>query len=81
MDANVIKFFYLTTDAQANYFEKNINLLAPELFLLILAHTVYKMWIIQVPNKLEFWNKLHFKGKKNWEYTPCLKYSVSIFVE
>ena len=41
-----------------------INLLAPELFFLILAHTVYKMWIIQAPNKLELWNKLHFKEKK-----------------
>ena len=29
-----------------------INLLAPELFFLILAHSVYKMWIIQEPNKL-----------------------------
>ena len=42
---------------------------------------VYKMWIIQEPNKLELWNKLHFKERKNGEYTPCLKYSVPIFVE
>ena len=40
------------------------NLLAPELFFLILAHSVYKMWLIQEPNKLELWNKLHFKEKK-----------------
>jgi len=33
-------------------------------FFLILAHTVYKMWIIQEPNKLELWNKLHFEEKK-----------------
>ena len=59
----------------------SINLLAPELFFLILAHPVYKMWIIQGPNKLELWNKLHFKEKKNGECTPCLKYSVPIFVE
>ena len=38
--------------------------LAPELFFLILAHSVYKMWIIQEPNKLKLWNKLHFKEKK-----------------
>ena len=58
------------------------NLSAPELFILILAHSVYKMWIIQEPNKLELWNKLNFKErKKNGEYTPCLKYSVPIFVE
>ena len=32
---------------------------------LILAHSVYKMWIIQEPNTLELWNKLHFEeGKK-----------------
>jgi len=34
------------------------------IFFLILAHPVYKMWIIQGPNKLEFWNKLHFEEKK-----------------
>jgi len=33
-------------------------------FFLILAHTVYKMWIIQEPNKLELWNKLHFEKEK-----------------
>ena len=46
---------------------------------LILAHTVYKMWIIQEPNTLELWNKLHFEGGKNGEYIPCLKHSVPIF--
>ena len=29
-----------------------------------LSTPVYKMWIIQEPNKLELWNKLHFKEKK-----------------
>ena len=58
-----------------------INLLVPELFFLILAHPVYKMWIIQEPNTLELWNELHFEEKKNGEYIPCLKYSVPIFVE
>ena len=42
----------------------NNNLLAPELFFLILAHSVYKMWITQEPNTLELWNKLHFEEKK-----------------
>ena len=28
------------------------------------AHPVYKMWIIQEPNMLELWNKLHFEEKK-----------------
>ena len=33
-------------------------------YFLILAHPVYKMWIIQEPNTLELWNKLHFEDKK-----------------
>jgi len=40
------------------------NLLAPELFFLILAHPVYKMWIMQEPNSLELWNKLHFEERE-----------------
>jgi len=39
------------------------------------------MWIIQEPNKLALWNKLHFEEEKNGEYRACLKYSVPIFVE
>ena len=39
------------------------------------------MWIIQEPNKLALWNKLHFEEKKNGEYRACLKYSVPISVE
>ena len=31
---------------------------------LTLAHSVYKMWIIQEPNSLELWNKLHFEEEK-----------------
>jgi len=34
---------------------------------LILAHSVYEMWIIQEPNTLELWNKLHFEDKKKTE--------------
>ena len=37
-------------------------------FFFILAHFVYKMWIVQEPNKLELWNKLHFKEKKRRVY-------------
>ena len=45
-----------------------INPLAPELFFfLILAHPVYKMWIIQEPNNLALWNKLHFEEEKKTE--------------
>ena len=34
------------------------------IFFLILAHSVYKMWIKQEPNMLELWNKLHFEETK-----------------
>ena len=54
-------------------FIQNINLLAPELFFLILAHPVYKMWIIQEPNMLELWNKLHFEDKKKRRVYTMLK--------
>ena len=40
------------------------NLLAPELFFFNLEHPVYKMWIIQEPNTLELWNKLHFEEEE-----------------
>jgi len=36
---------------------------------LILANSVYKMWIIQEPNQLELWNKLLLKRKKRRVYT------------
>ena len=39
------------------------------------------MWIIQKPNKLAVWNKLHFEEKKDGECRACLKYSVPTFVE
>ena len=43
----------------------NLNRLAPELlFFLILAHPVYKMRILQEPNTLDLWNKLHFEEEK-----------------
>jgi hypothetical protein len=48
---------------------KWINILAPEFFFVILAHSVYKMWIIQEANKLELWNKLYFEEKKLRVYT------------
>ena len=51
--------------AALGYIEREVaNHLAPELFFLILAHPVYKMRIIQEPNKLALWNKLHFEEKK-----------------
>jgi len=46
----------------------SFNLLAPGIIFLILAHPVYKIWIIQEPNTLELWNKLHFEEKKESLY-------------
>jgi len=57
-----------------------INLLESELFFLILAHPVYKMWIVQEPNTLELWNKLHFEeGKKLRIYTMFEMFSTYIY--
>jgi len=41
-----------------------VNLLAPELFFFNFSTPLNKMWILQEPNKLELWNKLHFEEKK-----------------
>ena len=54
--------------------------MAPELFFLILAHSVYKMWIIQEPNVGIIKQTAFWRGKYG-EYIPCLKYSVPVFVE
>ena len=40
------------------------NLLEPEFYILILAHPVGKMRIIQEPNKVALRNKRHFEEKK-----------------
>ena len=39
------------------------NLLATDFFQ-ILAHPVFKMWVIQKPNKVALWNKRHFEETK-----------------
>ena len=50
--------------------EMEINYpLGAGIIFLILAHTVHKMWITPEPNKVELWNKLHFKEKKRRVYT------------
>jgi hypothetical protein len=46
------------------------NLLAPEFYIEILAHSV---WIIQEPKKVTLWNKRHFE-EKSGECAACLKY-------
>jgi hypothetical protein len=62
------------------YTRATFNLLAPEFYIQVLAHPLYKMWIIQEPKKVALWNKWHFE-EKNGECAACLKYSVLIFVE
>jgi protein-disulfide isomerase len=49
-------------------------------YIYILAHSVYKVWIIQELKKLALWDKRNFE-EKNGECAACLKYSVLIFVE
>jgi hypothetical protein len=72
-NANLMHTFIISTTV-LTFWRRNY-------FFFILAQSVYKMLIIQEPNKLELWNKLHFEEKKNGEYISCLKYSVPIFVE
>jgi len=55
---------YIGLHVKYPLFLSYFNLLAPELFFFILAHPVYKMWIIQERNTLELWNKLHFEEEK-----------------
>jgi hypothetical protein len=45
------------------YGVSRINLLATDFFQ-ILAHSVFKMWVIQKPKKVALWNKRHFEEKK-----------------
>ena len=40
------------------------NLLATDFLFQILAHPVFKMWVIQKPNKVALWNKRHFEGER-----------------
>ena len=60
----------IRTKKPGNYPKENIlhllhfNLLVPELFFFNFSTPVYKMWIIQEPNTLELWNKLHFEEEK-----------------
>ena len=50
-----------------------LNLLATDFFFQILAHPVFKMWVIQKPNKVALWNKRHFEEKKKWRLYSMFK--------
>ena len=41
-----------------------INLLVMDFFFQTLAHPVFKMWVIQKPNKVTLWKKWHFEEEK-----------------
>ena len=56
-----INFFINMT---VNFWNWKLTFWRQNYFLLILAHSVCKMWIIQEPNMLELWNKLHFEEEK-----------------
>ena len=77
---SLISLFYRQARIHLYVCMSYLNLLATDFFFQILAHPVFKMWVIQKPNKVALWNKRHFEGK-NGDYTACLKYSVRIFVE
>ena len=44
----------------------------PIFFFQISAHPVFKMWVIQKPNKVALWNKRHFEEKK-WRLYSMFK--------
>ena len=50
----------------------SFNLLATDFFFQILAHPVFKMWVIQIPNKVALRNKRHFEEKK-WRLYSMFK--------
>jgi hypothetical protein len=68
-------FGCLSIRINSKYF---LNFLTLELLFLILAQPVYKIWIIQEPNTLDLWNKLHFEEKKRRVYTMFKIYSTHI---
>jgi hypothetical protein len=54
---NIKQNFPATFKVRRN--RQDFNPLAPDFFLQMLAHSVFKMWIIQEPNKVALWNKRH----------------------
>ena len=49
-----------------------LNILATDFFFQILAHPVFKMWILQEPNKVALRNKRHLEEKK-WRLYSMFK--------
>ena len=63
----VALFIHENSFCDLNVFIFDLYPLAPELFFLILADPLNKMWIIQESNMLELWNKLNFEEEKKTE--------------
>ena len=58
-------FLKITTWKTEKETYNTINLMGPELFFFFhFSKPVYKNWIIQEPNTLDLWNKLHFEEEK-----------------
>ena len=68
---------YYFREQQTCFEEKHINLLETDFFQ-ILAHPVFKMWVIQKPNKVALWNKRHFEDKKWRLYSMFKIFSIDI---
>jgi len=52
------------SDTNRDEFHHFLNILEPEFYIYILAHSVGKMRIIQEPKNVALWNKRHFEEKK-----------------
>ena len=52
------------SDEQLKPTRRVINTLAHGIFFKILAHPVFKMWILQEPKKIALWNKRQLEEKK-----------------
>ena len=55
---------YLTSLDETHCSRPTLTFWTRNYFFLVLAHPVYKMRIIQGPNTIELWNKLHFEEEK-----------------
>jgi len=56
-------------NCQAQIYQVCLTFWRRNYFFKILAHPLYKMWIIQEPNSLDLWNKLHFEEENRTAYT------------
>jgi hypothetical protein len=63
---------YISNNNYSPKFSFYFNLLETDFFFQILAHPVFKMWVIQKPNKVALWNKRHFEEKK-WRLYSMFK--------